>query len=198
VLTHFALHAEFGPLEGFVEPLFLDGMIEGLGLVFFAVIAPLFASILLAARSGASAAGTFAQMRLSSELDALQVLGLDRSLLLGLPAMAILALAFVLLDLLAFACGTAGSAVAALAAKPLLGFHTWQSAYFQNLGAFPFRGTGELLLKLVPAGVGTGLFAYRFGTRELRAASEANRAITRTLFAAILWILVVFFAVLAR
>ncbi|MBL8898941.1 MAG: ATP-binding cassette domain-containing protein [Planctomycetes bacterium] len=197
VMTHFALHAELGPLTGFVEPLLLDGVIEGLGLAFFAVICPLFASILLAARSGASAAGRFAQMRLSSELDALLVLGLDRALLLGLPAMAILSLAFVLLDLVAFACGTAGSAVAALFAKPLLGFHTWQSAYFHNLGSLPFRGTGELLSKLIPAGLGCGLFAYRFGTRELRSASEANGAITRTLFAAILWILIVFFAVIA-
>ena len=125
------------------------------------------------------------------------MLGLDRALLLGLPAMAILSLAFVLLDLVAFACGTAGSAVAALFAKPLLGFHTWQSAYFHNLGSLPFRGTGELLSKLIPAGLGCGLFAYRFGTRELRSASEANGAITRTLFAAILWILIVFFAVIA-
>jgi energy-coupling factor transporter ATP-binding protein EcfA2/ABC-type transporter Mla maintaining outer membrane lipid asymmetry permease subunit MlaE len=200
VVSYFSLNAVPDAIQGQYEPVFIEEMIRGLGLALFQVLAPLFAAICLAARSGAATAGHISNLERSSQLDALRVLGVPPAGLLGDKVVLSFAAGMPLLAAVCFVFSTAACLAVVLLTRPLATWYTWQASYFAGLGRgwldLPYHGTGWLLAKLVPAGVLCGAIAWREGARPKASSEDVNRAITRTIMLGILAVLAVFFAVL--
>jgi ABC-type transporter Mla maintaining outer membrane lipid asymmetry ATPase subunit MlaF/ABC-type transporter Mla maintaining outer membrane lipid asymmetry permease subunit MlaE len=200
VVAYFSLNSVPRELQAHAEPVFIEPMIQGLGLALFQVLAPLFAAICLAARSGAATAGHVSNLERSSQLDALRVLGVPPTLLLGDKIVLAFAVGMPLLAAVAFAASSAACLAVVLVTRPLATWYTWRASYFAGLGAgpldLPYRGTWWVLAKLVPAGVICGAIAWREGARPKATSEDVNRAITRTIMLGILAVLAVFFLVL--
>ncbi len=76
------------PQREYAEPLFLDDLLAGLGLILVRVAVPLIVSVLLAAKLGASTAAHLGHMSLTRQVDALRLLGVPLRRHLLLPAAA--------------------------------------------------------------------------------------------------------------
>ena len=76
------------PQREYAEPLFLDDLLGGLGLILVRVAIPLLVSVLLAAKLGASTAAHLGHMSLTRQVDALRLLGVPLRRHLLLPAAA--------------------------------------------------------------------------------------------------------------
>jgi energy-coupling factor transporter ATP-binding protein EcfA2/ABC-type transporter Mla maintaining outer membrane lipid asymmetry permease subunit MlaE len=200
VLAYFSLNSIPQAIQGQAEPVFIEELLRGLGLALFQVLAPLFAAICLAARSGAAVSGHVSNLERSSQLDALRVLGMPPGALLGDKIVLSFALGMPLLAAVTFVSATAASLAVVLLTRPLATFYTWKTSFFAGLGHGPFdlpyHGTGWLVAKLVPAGILCGLVAWRQGSRAKTSSEDVNHAITRTIMQGILIVLAVFFVVL--
>lgn len=200
VVAYFSLNSVTQEVQALAEPLFIEKMIQGLGLALFHVLAPLFAAICLAARSGAAISGHVSNLERSSQLDAMRVLGVPPAGLLGEKIVLSFAIGMPLLAAVCFVSASIACLAVVLLTRPLATWYTWQSSYFAGLGAsafdLPYRGTWWALAKLVPAGILCGAIAWREGARPKATSEDVNRAITRTIMLGILTVLAVFFIVL--
>jgi len=200
VVSYFSMNAVPQEIQGQIEPVFIEELLRGLGLALFQILAPLFAAISLAARSGAAVAGHISNLERSAQLDALRVLGVPPALLLGDKVILAFAMGFPLIAAISFASATLASLSVVLLTRPLATWYTFTGSYFAGLGAhaldLPYRGTWALLAKLVPAGIICGVIAWREGARAKATSEDVNRAITTAIMQGILAVLVVFFVVL--
>ncbi|GIW70845.1 MAG: sulfate ABC transporter ATP-binding protein [Planctomycetota bacterium] len=200
VVSYFSLNSVPEQLQAQAEPIFIEEIIQGLGLALYQILAPLLAAICLTARSGAAIAGHLSHMERSSQLDALRVLGMPPWALLGDKVALSFMIGMPLHAAICFAAASFASLVVVLMTRPLVTWYTFTASYVGGLGEhwldLPYHGTGWLLAKLVPAGLLCALLAWREGTRPKASARDVNRAITRAIMQGILAVITVFFLVL--
>jgi ABC-type multidrug transport system ATPase subunit len=176
------------PQREVAEPLLQDEVVAGLGLVSVRVVVPLLASVLLAAKLGASASAQWGHMSMTRQVDALLLLGvgLRRHLLEPVALAQVLAalLATTLSLLLAFST----SLVIFLVLHPGWSVRWYADAFAREIGA------GDLLwiaAKVSVAALAVALVAFRSGVSPKRAPEEVLRGIHRTLLLGLLLVLAV-------
>jgi phospholipid/cholesterol/gamma-HCH transport system permease protein len=155
---------------------------------------PLMTAILVAGRSGSSIAAEISTMKVSEEIDALTVMGLDPIDYLALPRLLAITLAIPLLTVLADALGILGGFVVGFAYLDI------SPTAFANqlLGALGPKDILTGLVKSVAFGWGIGLIGLFFGFRVHGGAAEVGRTTTASVVASIFYIIVAdcFFSVL--
>lgn len=198
VTTHFTFR--YLPMKHYTEPLLIDEILSGLGFLLFRVLAPALATILIAARAGAAVTADLGNRTYSRQLDALRSLGVDPAryhftavtfaFLLGTPFLC--ALVFLIATV-------TSELVFVLQHHPEQSSFFWSVHYFRNF-VDPVTGTidglGWTIAKVLAAGFGIGAIAYHRGVSPKRSGAEVSVAITRTILAATLYVLLVhtFFA----
>jgi energy-coupling factor transporter ATP-binding protein EcfA2/ABC-type transporter Mla maintaining outer membrane lipid asymmetry permease subunit MlaE len=200
VVSYFSLNSVPEQLQSQVEPIFIEEIIQGLGLALYQILAPLLAAICLTARSGAAIAGHLSNMERSSQLDALRVLGMPPWVLLGDKVAVSFMIGMPLHAAICFVTSSIAALIVVLMTRPLVTWYTFTSSYFAGLGEhwldLPYQGTGWLLAKLIPAGLLCALLAWREGVKKKATSGDVNRAITRAIMQGILCVIIVFFVVL--
>lgn len=176
------------PRREFSEPLLQRDLLAGLGAVLTRVVVPLIASILLAAKLGASAAAHLGHLSLTRQVDALRLLRVSpRRHLLGPTALGMLAGAWVHTGL------AVGTAFLTTTAVFLWQHPGWSSLYARAAWSSALDGAtvGWIAAKVGTAALAVALTAYRVGTAPKRAPEEVLAGIHRTLLVGLLLVLAV-------
>jgi len=194
VATYFAF--EKMPKRGFIEPLFVDDVLNALGFMTYRVLAPLLVTLLVAARTGAAFSADLGGKVYARQFDALRSFGVDPS------------------RYLLTACGWS-----LLIAMPFLVWTMWWMAELSSMGVFLFThsdrnaffweraftrglvnedfplhwGWQWVVAKTEACALGISATAWFVGTREKLAADDVSRSVTRTVIGASLWVLFVHF-----
>ena len=176
------------PRREFSEPLLQRDLLAGLGVVLTRVVVPLIASILLAAKLGASAAAHLGHLSLTRQVDALRLLEVSpRTHLLGPTALGMLAAAWVHTAL------AVGAAFLTTAVVFLWQHPGWSSLYARSAWGVGLRPVDVVWIaaKVGTAALAVALTAYRVGTAPKRAPEEVLAGIHRTLLVGLLLVLAV-------
>ncbi len=148
---------------------------------------PLMTAVLIAGRSGSSIAAEIATMKVSEELDALTVMGLDPIDYLALPRLIALCCAMPMLVLFADVAGIIGGlgiGVTYLDIPPV--------AYLkETYDALSASGLCSGLFKSIVYGWGIGLIGLFYGFRVHGGAGEVGRVTTASVVASIFFIVIV-------
>lgn len=193
VTTHFTFR--YLPMKHYTEPLLIDEILSGLGFLLFRVLGPALATILIAARAGAAVTADLGNRTYSRQLDALRSLGVD-------PAryhFTAVSLAFVLgtplLCALVFGIAAFVSEIVFVVQHhPAQSSFFWSVHFFRNFvdpATGAIDGLGWTIAKVLVAGFGIGAIAYQYGVSPKRSGAEVSHAITRTILAATLYVLLV-------
>jgi energy-coupling factor transporter ATP-binding protein EcfA2 len=176
------------PERPYTEPLFLDDLLAGLGLILARVAVPLVASILLAAKLGASTAAHLGHMALTRQVDALHLLGVPLRRHLLLPVAGGQLVAAWLHTGVALGAAFLASLVVFLWAHP-----GWSALYVQAAWVREVSG-GDLLWvagKVGASALAVSAVAFRAGTSPKREPEEVVQAIHRTLLTGLLLVLAI-------
>lgn len=193
VTTHFTFR--YLPMKHYTEPLLIDEILSGLGFLLFRVLAPALATILIAARAGAAVTADLGNRTYSRQLDALRSLGVDPAryhftavnlaFLIGTP----------LLCALVFSIAAVVSEIVFVVQHhPAQSSFFWSIHFFRNFvdpATGDIDGLGWTFAKVLVAGFGIGAIAYQHGVSPKRSGAEVSHAITRTILAATLYVLLV-------
>jgi ABC-type transporter Mla maintaining outer membrane lipid asymmetry permease subunit MlaE len=166
------------PRREFSEPLLQQDLLSGLGIVLTRVAVPLIASILLAAKLGASAAAHLGHMSLTRQVDALRLLGVaPRTHLLHPTALGMLVAAWLHTAI------AVGIAFVTTTAVFLWQHPGWSSLYREDVLWIAAKvGASALVVALT---------AYRVGTAPKRAPEQVLNGIHRTLLLGLILVLTV-------
>jgi len=194
VSTHFVF--KFLPHKNYTEPLIADELLNGLGFALYRILVPVLLTILVAARCGAAVASDVGNRVYNHQADAMRSMGAQpaRYLLTGILH------AFLVGTPLLVGLGFLSARMASLAVYvynyPEKGPNYWDGHFHRDLripGELFYRGTPWLLAKLLVAGIGVGIIAYRLGMRPKTSGVDVSRCITSTIIAATLFVLLVHF-----
>jgi energy-coupling factor transporter ATP-binding protein EcfA2 len=176
------------PKREYAEPLFLDDLLAGLGLIMVRVAVPLLVSVLLAAKLGASTAAHLGHMSLTRQVDALRLLGVPLRRHLLLPAAAGQLAAAWVHTLIALGLAWFTSLIVFLWGHP--GF---SAIYFHDAWAREVEAGHILWLaaKVGTSALAVAAVAYRAGIARKRAPGEVVRAIHGTLLRGLLVVLLI-------
>ncbi|MCB9528274.1 MAG: MlaE family lipid ABC transporter permease subunit [bacterium] len=155
---------------------------------------PLMVAILVSGRSGSSLAAEIATMKVSEEVDALTVMGLEPTDFLAVPRLLAITLMVPLLTVLADVLGMLGGFLVGVVYLDV----AWNAFLAKMIGALePFDLVSGLIKSLV-FGYGIGLIGLFYGFRVHGGASEVGRTTTASVVASIFFIIVAncFFSVL--
>ncbi len=176
------------PQRDVAEPLLQDDIVAGLGLISVRVVVPLLASVLLAAKLGASASASFGQMSLGRQLAALRLLGhgARRHLLWPTAAGQVLAAWVGTAVATALAFGT--SLCVFLVQHPGWGARWFGRAYASQVEA---SDLGWVAAKAAASALAVAAAAWRMGAGPKADSGAVVRGIHRTLLLALLLVLAV-------
>jgi ABC-type multidrug transport system ATPase subunit/ABC-type transporter Mla maintaining outer membrane lipid asymmetry permease subunit MlaE len=179
--TFFAL--ENNPLRGAMD----RPVLVGLGKVLVAVVAPLCAGVLFAARAGAGETARLGHLRYSRQVEALRSFGRPSSTYLQAPLLWACLLALPVLTLASAVFASGASLLVASTIRPLSP-HAWAAAFSAQLEAVD---AAWLLLKSLGSGLVVGLTAVRHGLAPKGSAEDVSDAVTSAIVAGaigvILW-----------
>ena len=149
-------------------------------------LAPGFAAVVVSMQGGAAIAAEFATLRLSEELDAIDVMGLDARGLLAGPRIVGAALAAPLLNALAIVAGVAGAY-----AMAVVGLGVPRALFLENM----FSGITPLDVwvseaKTVAFGLGLGAICASAGFHAERSTAGVGAAANRAVVASVVFVLV--------
>jgi energy-coupling factor transporter ATP-binding protein EcfA2 len=176
------------PRREFSEPLLQQDLVAGLGVVLTRVAVPLIASILLAAKLGASAAAHLGHMSLTRQVDALRLLGVSpRTHLLHPTALGMLVAAWLHTAI------AVGIAFVTTTAVFLWQHPGWSALYARTAWAASLRPEDVLWIaaKVGASALAVALTAYRVGTAPKRAPEHVLLGIHRTLLLGLILVLAV-------
>lgn len=194
VSTYFSLRHL--PFREYTEPLVLGDLLAGIGFSHFRILIPVIATLLIAARTGAAVAADVAARSHSSQLDAMRSMGaapwaylltgvvwgtfLVTPLLIGVAALA-----------------AKGASIVVFAAnypeESLWSFDRSFHLLLREPGRLLWAGTGWVMAKCWTCTVGTGIIAYQVGATPKESVRDVHRAVTTSIIASTLWVLVVHF-----
>jgi energy-coupling factor transporter ATP-binding protein EcfA2 len=176
------------PRREYAEPLVQEGLLAGLGQILTRVVIPLIATILLAAKLGASSAANLGQMSLTRQVDALRLLRVPLRRHLLLPTAAAQILATWVHVGLALLLSFATTAAVFLWTHP-----GWSWAYVRWAYARELAPSDVLwlLAKCGACALAVSAVAWRVGAAPKRAPEEVVRGIHRTLLRALLLVLAI-------
>lgn len=155
---------------------------------------PLMVAILVSGRSGSSLAAEIATMKVSEEVDALTVMGLEPTNFLAVPRLIAITLMVPLLTVCADILGMLGGFLVGVVYLDI----AWNAFLTKMIEALaPFDLISGLIKSLV-FGYGIGLIGLFYGFRVQGGASEVGRTTTSSVVASIFFIIVAncFFSVL--
>jgi phospholipid/cholesterol/gamma-HCH transport system permease protein len=147
---------------------------------------PLMTAILVAGRSGSSIAAEIATMKVSEEIDALHVMGMDPIEFLAAPRLLALILVMPLLTVLADVVGIFGGFLVGVVYLDLAG----PAFLHQALGALSPFDVVSGTIKAMAFAYGIGLIGLYYGLRVRGGASEVGRTTTASVVASIFYIIV--------
>jgi ABC-type transporter Mla maintaining outer membrane lipid asymmetry ATPase subunit MlaF/ABC-type transporter Mla maintaining outer membrane lipid asymmetry permease subunit MlaE len=195
VSTYFTF--KFLPYRQYTEPLVLENLLQALGFALYRILAPVLATILIAARCGAAVASDIGGKVYGQQFDALRSFGIrpERYLLTGILYAFLLGTP--LLTAISFAAARLTSLAVFTATHPELGPFFWRSHFHRELlapGQWLYQGTGWLLAKVLCCAAGMGWIAYERGRLPKHSTSDVSRGITSNILWSTLFVLVVHFA----
>lgn len=177
------------PRRDYTEPLLQDELLTGLGLILTRVVVPLIASILLAAKLGASTAAHLGHLSLTRQVDALRLLGVSPRRHLLLPAALGQLLAAWLWTALSVGLAFLATSVVFLWQHPGWSALYARTAWFRGLHAEDALWVGA---KAGLAALAVSVTAYRCATAQRkRAPEQVLAALHRTLLVGLLLVLAV-------
>lgn len=147
---------------------------------------PLMTAILVAGRSGSSIAAEIATMKVSEEVDALRVMGMDPVYWLALPRLLAIIVMMPLLTVLADVLGILGGFIVGVFYLDI----AWNSFLNQTLDALVPFDLISGLIKATAFGWGIGLIGLFYGFRVRGGAGEVGRTTTASVVASIFFIIV--------
>jgi phospholipid/cholesterol/gamma-HCH transport system permease protein len=148
--------------------------------------APLLTGIIVTGRSGAAIAAELGTMRVGSELDALDAMGINPVRFLVVPRVAALAIVEPILTLTSMFIGMLGGLFVCVVVWKISPALFWQHAIDRlTMGDF-----AKGLIKSVVFAWIIGLTSTHLGLRTNGGASEVGRAATRAVVTAVFWIVV--------
>ena len=147
---------------------------------------PLMTAILVAGRSGSSIAAEIATMKVSEEVDALTVMGIDPLRYLAVPRLLALILVMPLLTVMADALGMLGGFLVGIFYLDI----AWNAFLNQMLGALDHWDLVKGLSKTFAFAWGIGLIGLFYGFQVRGGATEVGRTTTSSVVAAIFFIIV--------
>ncbi|HZZ82855.1 MAG TPA: ABC transporter permease, partial [Gemmataceae bacterium] len=176
-------------LHGVVDPLVRDRVPEYVALAVVLEFAPLGAGLILAGRSGASIGAELGSMRLSEQIDALEVLGLSPlKQLVGprvLAAMLTLPLLTILMAYIAI-----GSSFGAEMLGGSMSWTRYQSAVVKGLGSISTTKLVLSTLKTIVFGYLVAVTGCYFGMEATDGTEGVGRAATRSVVVSIFLVLI--------
>lgn len=195
VSTYFTFR--FLPYREYTEPLIIENLLHSLGFLLFRVLAPVLATILIAARCGAAVASDIGGKVYGQQLDALRSFGADppRYLLTGILYAFLLGTP--LLVGVSFFAARLTSLAVFTATHPELGPFFWQSHFHDRLsepGQWLYSGAGWLAAKVLCCAAGMAWIAYDRGRQPKHSPSDVSRGITSQILWSTLLVLMVHFA----
>jgi len=147
---------------------------------------PLMTAILVAGRSGSSIAAEIATMKVSEEVDALTVMGIDPLRYLAVPRLLAILLVMPLLTVLADALGMLGGFLVGIFYLDI----AWNAFLNQMLGALDHWDLVKSMSKSFVFAWGIGLIGLFYGFQVRGGATEVGRTTTASVVAAIFFIIV--------
>ncbi len=147
---------------------------------------PLMTAILVAGRSGASIAAEIATMKVSEEVDALTVIGIDPLRYLAVPRLLALIIVMPLLTVLADALGMFGGFLVGVFYLDI----AWNAFLNQMINALDHWDLVKGLSKTFAFAWGIGLIGLFFGFKVRGGATEVGRTTTSAVVAAIFYIII--------
>lgn len=147
---------------------------------------PLMTAILVAGRSGSSIAAEIATMKVSEEVDALTVMGLEPTRYLAVPRLLAIVLMVPLLTVLADLLGMLGGFLVGVGYLDI----AWNAFLNKMLDAVAPWDLISGLIKSVAFAYGIGLIGLFYGFRVRGGASEVGRTTTASVVASIFYIIV--------
>jgi len=147
---------------------------------------PLMTAILVAGRSGSSIAAEISTMKVSEEIDALTVMGMDPVTFLALPRLVAIALMMPLLTVLADVLGIAGGFLVGVMYLDI----SVPAFAAQLLQALSAKDLVTGLVKSLAFAWGIGLIGLFYGFRVRGGAAEVGRTTTASVVASIFYIIV--------
>ncbi len=147
---------------------------------------PLMTAILVAGRSGSSIAAEIATMKVSEEVDALTVMGIDPLRYLAVPRVFALILVMLLLMVLADILGMFGGFLVGVFYLDI----AWNAFLTQMLGALEPWDLVRGLSKTLAFAWGIGLIGLYYGFKVRGGATEVGRTTTSSVVASIFYIIV--------
>lgn len=147
---------------------------------------PLMTAILVAGRSGSSIAAEIATMKVSEEIDALSVMGLEPTRYLAVPRLLAIVLMVPLLTMFANLLGMLGGFLVGVGYLDI----AWNAFLNKMLDAIEPWDLISGLIKSVAFAYGIGLIGLFYGFRVRGGASEVGRTTTASVVASIFYIIV--------
>ena len=194
VATYFTFR--YMPYAKYTEPLFLENLLASIGFALYRILIPVFATILIAARSGAAVASDVGGKVYGKQRDVLVTLGVrPTSYLLTGTVWAFLVGTPVLVAV-AYWVASVTSLLVFSWMRPEQGPEFWGLYYHSALkvdNQWYFDGFGWWLAKTTLCGVGTAEIAFHLGASPKGSTREVSQAITRTVLVATIYVLLVHF-----
>ncbi|MFO0983010.1 MAG: ABC transporter permease [Planctomycetota bacterium] len=194
VATYFTfLHL---PHRLYTEPLLIDEILAGLGYLSYRVLAPVLATLLIAARCGAAIASDIGNRVYARQVDALRSFAIEPGrYLLTCVALGFL-VAMPVLAATLYVVNRYTSMLVFVATHPDQSPFFWDVNYHRLLrtgAGSTFVGTWWVLAKTEVCGAGIGAIAYFRALRPKRSGAEISAAVTTTIIWATLFVLATHF-----
>jgi len=195
VATYFTFR--YMPYAKYTEPLFLENLLASIGFALYRILIPVFATILIAARSGAAVASDIGGKVYGKQRDVLITLGAKPTRYLLTGTLWAFLVGTPILVALAYWVASITSLFVFTWMRPELGPEYWGHYFHSALkveNRWVFDGFKWWLAKTTLCGVGTAEIAYYLGASPKGSTREVSQAITRTVLVATIYVLLVHFA----
>lgn len=194
VTTYFTFR--FLPYAKYTEPLIIEDLLISMGFALFRILAPVFGTILIAARCGAAVASDIGGKVYGRQYDALITFGVRPETYLLTGTLHAFLLGTPLLVAMAYVASSATSLAVFTWIRPELGPDFWNLHFHRELwkdNGWLYAGWHWWLAKVLLCGLGTATIAYRLASRPKRSPDEVSAGITRTILWSTLFVLVIHF-----
>lgn len=184
------------PFREYTEPLVLSDLLAGIGFSHFRILIPVIATLLIAARTGAAVSADVAARSHSSQLDAMRSMGASPWAYLLTGVVWGTFLVTPLLITVAVLAAKWASVVVFAASYPEESLWSFDRSFHLLLrepGRLLWAGTGWVMAKCWTCTVGTGIIAYQVGATPKESVRDVHRAVTASIIASTLWVMVVHF-----
>lgn len=195
VTTYFTFR--FLPYAHYTEPLIIEDLLISMGFALFRILAPVFGTILIAARCGAAVASDIGGKVYGRQYDALRTFGVRPESYLFTGTLYAFLLGTPVLVAMAYVASAAASLAVFTWIRPELGPDFWNLYFHRELlqgDGWLYAGWHWWLAKILLCGLGVAVIGYRLASRPKRSPDEVSAGITRTILWSTLFVLVVHFA----